>query len=270
LIAAPRQPVIPRWQYACACALALLAAVAVRAQAVPSPVGGTLAATSDYIYRGVSQSDGHGALQADLHASASAGTFAGVWVTTRDDDFEPGTSGEMQLYVGQRIRLSNAWSATVAGRADYFVGGPARHSDDYQEISAALSWLDRYTLSLTAIPNAVRYQPVVYQYGGAQYEYYEVYRSRALVADAAGQWLLRERLFGGGLYLIAAAGYYYASRPDHHPPPAVDYVYGNAGLALAWSRWRVDVGYFAAQRQAGELFPYPVAKRLAGTVSWQF
>jgi len=269
LIVAERFTTGPIWL--CACAAALLWPHAGRCQDQPGPIGGSLAATTDSIYRGVSQSDGHGALQADLHASSSAGLFAGVWASTRDSDLEPGTDGELQVYLGRRFSLGGAWSATVSGRADYFVGGAARHSDDYQEISAALTWLDRYTLSLTAIPNAVRYTTVVYQYGGLQYEYYEVYRSPAFVADAAAQWLLREGVFaGGGLYLTAAAGYYYASRSDHHPPPAVDYLYGNAGLALEWRRWRIDVGYFAAQGQARELFPYPVAKRLAATVSWQF
>jgi Bacterial protein of unknown function (Gcw_chp) len=266
---APRQLAASGWL--CACALALLAPPPACGQSEPGPIGGSLAATSDYIYRGVSQSDGHGALQADLHAGSSGGTFAGVWGSTRDSDLEPGTDGELQLYLGQRFGLSADWSATVSGRADYFVGGSAHHSDDYQEISAALTWLDRYTLSVTAIPNAVHYSTVVYQFAGYQHEYYQVYRSPAFVADAAGQWLLREGLLGdGGLYLTAAAGYYYASRSDHHAPPAVDYLYGNAGFALEWRRWRIDVGYFAAQRQAAELFPYPVAKRFAGTVSWQF
>jgi len=255
----------------CACALALLVPHPLRAQTDPGPIGGSVAATSDYIYRGVSQSDGHGALQADLHASSAAGTFAGVWASTRDSHLEPGTDGESQLYVGQRFSVSDAWSATVSGRADYFVGGPAHHSDDYQEISIALTRLDRYTLSLCAIPNAVHYTSEVHQYAGIWYHYYEVYRSPALVADAAGQWLLPKRLPGGGaLYVTAAAGYYYASRPDHHPQHAVDYLYGNAGFALDWQRWRIDVGYFAAQRQAAELFPYPVARRVAATVSWQF
>lgn len=257
------------WLYACA--LALLAPHAARGQAEPASVGGSVAATSDYIYRGVSQSDGHGALQGDLHASSSAGTFGGVWGSTRDRDLEPGTEGEIQLYLGQRFNFGGDWSVALSGRADYFVGGAADHSDDYQEISAALNWLDRYTLSITAIPNAVRYSTVVYQYQGSQEEYYKVYRSPAFLADASGQWLLREGLLGGaGLYVTAAAGYYYASHPDHHPPPAVDYVYGNLGFALEWRRWRIDVAYFAAQRQAAELFPYPIAKRLAGTVSWQF
>lgn len=264
----PGQPAASGW--VCACALALLAPRAASAQTDPAVVGGSLAATSDYIYRGMSQSDGHGALQADLHASTQAATFAGVWASTRDRTLEPGTNTALQLYLGQHFNLSGGWSATLSGRADYFVGGPARHSDDYQEVSAALGWLDRYTLSLTAIPNALRYSTVVYLNQGIRQEYYAVYRSRAFVADASGQWLLLDRLFGGELYLTAALGYYYASQPDHRPPPAVDYLYGNAGLALEWRRWRVDLGYFAAQDQATELFPYPVAKRLAGTVSWQF
>jgi Bacterial protein of unknown function (Gcw_chp) len=269
LIAPPRQLAVPGWL--CACALALLAPHPALGQAEPGPIGGSLAATSDSIYRGVSQSDGHGALQADLHASSLAGTFTGIWATTRDSSLEPGTAGETQIYLGQRFSLGSAWSATVTGRADYFVGGPAHHSDDYQEISAALTWLDRYSLSVTAIPNAVRYSSVTYQYDGYSHEYYQVYRSPAFLADVAGQWLLREGLLGGGaLYLTAAAGYYYASRSDHHPPPAVDYVYGNAGFALEWRSWRIDVGYFAAQSQAAELFPYPIARRVAGTVSWQF
>ena len=45
---------------------------------------------------------------------------------------------------------------------------------------------------------------------------------------------------------------------------------GEAGLALERRRWRLDLGYFAAQSRAGELFPYPVARRFAGTLSWQF
>lgn len=258
------------WGWLCAGALALAWASPARCQSESAPVGGNLAATSDYIYRGVSQSDGHGALQADLHASSPGGAFVGVWGSTRDRDLEPGTSAEMQVYVGQRFSLGADWSATLSGRADYFVGGSPHRSDDYQEISAAFSWLDRYTVSLTAIPNAVRYSTVVYQAAGYQQEYYEVYRSAAYVADAAGQWLVRERLFGGGLYLTAAGGYYYASRPDREAPGGLGYLYGNGGLALAWRRWRIDLGYFAAQRRGDQLFPYPVANRLAGTVSWQF
>src|SRR5256886_13905349 len=42
--------------------------------------GGSLAVTSDYIYRGVSESNGRAALQADVHADTPQGTFAGARV----------------------------------------------------------------------------------------------------------------------------------------------------------------------------------------------
>jgi hypothetical protein len=256
-----------------ACSLVLVAllwAPAARSQSDPGLIGGSLAATSDYIYRGVSQSDGQGALQADLHLGLDSGTFAGVWASTRDRSLEPLTPAEVQVYLGQRFALGGAWTATLSARSDYFVGGDPDHSNDYQEISAAFTWLDRCTLSLTAIPNAIRYSYVQSQYQGYPVEYYQQYRSAAFVADGSSQWLLREGLLGGGLYLTAAAGYYFSSRPDHQPLTALGYLYGNAGLALEWRRWRIDLGYFAAQSRAAQLIPYPVARRVAGTVSWQF
>jgi hypothetical protein len=267
---AAARPRVVAGAVACACALMLLAPHPGLCQSAPVAFGGTLAATSDYIYRGLSQSDGQGALQADLHLSTDGGTFAGVWFSTRDRNLEPGTAGELQFYIGQRFALRGGWSASLSGRADYLVDGDADHSDDYQEITASVSWLDRYTFSLSAIPSATRYTTVTYYYGGVPEYYYLVYRSAAFGADASGQWLLREDLLGGGLYAITAAGYYYSTRADPRHAPGIGYLYGNVGLALAWRRWRIDLGYFAAQNRAGELSPYPVARRLAGTVSWQF
>ena len=256
-----------------ACCLALLSLVRApiaRCDSDPGPLGGTLAATSDYIYRGVSQSEGQGALQGDLHLSLASGTFAGVWASSRDRSLQPDASAEVQVYLGQRFAGGSSWSANVSGRADLFVGGEANHLNDYEEISAALTWLDRCTLSLTAIPNAVRYSFAQYEYQGYPIGYYQRYRSGAWDADGSVQWLLREGVLGGGLYVTAAAGYYYASRPDNAPVAAVGYLYGNAGLALERGRWRIDLGYFDAQSRAAQLFPYPVAKRLAATLSWQF
>lgn len=253
-----------------ACALGLLWPDPGHCQSDPASFGGTLAATSDYIYRGVSESDGEGALQMDLHGSTAGGTFAGVWASTRDRELEPRTPGEVQLYLGQRFALSGAWSATLSGRADYFVGGSPYHSNDYQEISAALSWADRCTFSVGVIPSAVRYTLAASPGFPPRY-YYETYRSAAFVGDASGQWLLHRRASGGALYATAAAGYYYAAHPSEaDDAPGMGYLYANAGLAFEWRRWRVDLGYFTAQSHAAELFPYPVANRLAGTVSWQF
>jgi uncharacterized protein (TIGR02001 family) len=261
----PGKPATPAL---CVLALLVLAGSAGRAwcqEDSAAALGGNLALTSDYIYRGVSESDGHAALQADLHATSPGGAFAGLWASTRDRDLEPGAADEMQLYLGERFGLGADWTATLTARADHLVGGSQQASDDYQEVTAAFSWLDLWTLSLTAIPSAARYGAYPPpEYGS--YVYQRLGRSAAFVVDSSAQWLIT-----GPLYATAGAGYYHASSRSDEYLQAVGYAYGNAGLAYQRGRWRLDVGYYAAQRAATELFPYPLANhRFAATLSWQF
>jgi uncharacterized protein (TIGR02001 family) len=217
--------------------------------------GGNLAVTSDYIYRGVSESNGRAALQADLHADTPAGTFAGAWASTRDQSLDPGARYDFEIYLGRRIDLASAWNATVSARSHYFVGRDQESSNDYQEISGALAWLDRWTVSLSVIPNAVRY-----------WYYRRLSRSPAGIADTTGQWLI-----GKGLSVTGGAGYYRSSGTGAGRQAATGYAYGNMGLAFERRRWRLDIGYFFAENQARELSPYPLAsQRVAGTVSWHF
>jgi uncharacterized protein (TIGR02001 family) len=217
--------------------------------------GGNIAVTSDYIYRGVSESDGRAALQADLHANTPGGTFAGAWASTRDRSLEPGSGYDFEIYLGHRFDLSTAWNVTLSARSHYFPGAAGEASDDFQELSAALTWLDRWTVSVTAIPNAVRY-----------WYYTRLTRSPAWIADSTGQWLI-----GQGLFVTGGAGYYRSSGTGARRLAATGYAYGNAGVGFERRGWRVDVGYFLAEHQAQELFPYPVANhRVAGTVSWHF
>jgi len=217
--------------------------------------GGNVAATTDYIYRGVSESNGHAALQGDLHAETRGETFAGVWASTRDRSLEPGSRYDLDLYLGHRIELSSAWSASVSARSHYFESTAGEPSDDYQELSGALSWLDRWTVSLSAIPNSVRY-----------WYYRRTTRTLAWIGDTSGQWLIAR-----GLFLTAGAGYYRATGTGPRALAATGYGYGNVGAAYVRRGWRLDVGYFLAETQAQELFPYPIANRqLAGTLSWHF
>lgn len=217
----------------------------------PFSFGGNLALTSEYIYRGLSESDGHGAVQGDLHVS-DAGLFAGVWASTRDSDLIPYANYDLEIYLGKRFDLGNEWSATVGARSHYFVNASGL-SDDYQEISASIAWLDRWTFSVSAIPNAVRW-----------YEYLRLGRTPAWVAETSAQWLIY-----GGLFVTGGAGYYYSSSIGGEP--GAGYVYGNAGLAYEYRRWRVELGYFFAQNEALEVSPYPPPSRhIAGTVSWRF
>jgi uncharacterized protein (TIGR02001 family) len=219
-------------------------------------LGGVLAVTSNYIYRGVSESNGHLALQADLHADHS-GTFLGVWSSTRDHTLDPYAYYDLEVYVGHRFALGSSWSATLDARSHYFVGGAQREgSADYQQAGASLSYLDRWNFSVAALPNAVHY-----------WFDERVGRSLAWFAETSGQWLVLDR----GLFVTAGAGYYHATSNGPGIRRGAGYPYGNAGIAFEHRRWRIDLGYFLTQGNARRLFPYPIpSDRFAGTLSWRF
>lgn len=218
--------------------------------------GGEVALTSDYIYRGVSESDGHGAVQADLHAFSPDGTFLGVWASSRDSDLEPGANALLDLYLGHRFTLGGSWAAVLAGRARNYLGASSSEpSANYQEVSGTLNYLDNWSVSLTLIPNAVRY-----------WFYARLSREPAWVTDTSGQWSL-----GHGLSLTGGAGYYRSQGSGSGIDRATGYAYGNAGIAWERGHLRADVGYFLTQQAAARSFPYPVAEhRFAGTIAWRF
>jgi uncharacterized protein (TIGR02001 family) len=236
---------------------ALLASTGTRAEGVGSAVtfGGSLVLTSDYIYRGVSSSNNNGAFQADLHLAFREGTFFGIWGSTRDGTLEPYNDYELEIYLGHRFDLSNAWSATLSARGHYLLGGQPEVSDDYQEVSAALTWLDVWTVSVTAIPSAPRY-----------WFYERLSRAPAFVAEMSAQWLLLDRLF-----LTGGAGYYHATGTGPGIEAANGYAYGDVGLAWEHRHWRLEVGYYLTGHKAEQLMPYPSAnEQVAGSVIWRF
>jgi len=67
--------------------------------------------------------------------------------STRDHALEPNAGYDFEVYLGRRVELASAWNASLSVRSRYFVGGSQEASNDYQEISGALTWLDRWTLS---------------------------------------------------------------------------------------------------------------------------
>jgi len=217
--------------------------------------GGSLVATSDYIYRGVSSSNNEPAVQADLHLSFRDGTFIGVWGSSRDGTLDPYANYEVEIYLGHRFDLTPAWSATLTGRAHYFLGGQQEVSDDYQEVSAALTWLDAWTVSLTAIPSAPRY-----------WFYDRISRAPAFVAETSAQWLLVH-----GLFLTGGAGYYHATGTGPGVEAATGYGYGDVGIAWEHRHWRLEVAYYLTGHKAEQVMPYPSAdEHVAGSVIWRF
>jgi uncharacterized protein (TIGR02001 family) len=213
-------------------------------------VGGDVSYASAYIFRGITESDGNGAAQVDLHASTSAGTYLGVFVSTLSRVQGRGPHFELEEYLGHRFNLSQTWSAALTAVNYSYLDSNLPLSGDYQELSASLTYLDRWTLSVSAAPNAVRYV-----------QHYRLGRYPAYVADLSGQLPLV-----GPLFATAGVGYYSLTGPE----PG-GYLYGNAGLAFEYKALRMEAGYYATQERAQELFPYGEASnRVAVTISWHF
>lgn len=243
------------------CALALTGLVVPVAQAVT--VGADVDVTSDYIYRGLSESGDHPALQMDLHASTAGGTFGGVFASSLDRHVDPYAAGEADPYLGQRFMLDSSWNAALTAYSHNYVGGAQEASDDYQELAASISYMDLWTASLSAVPNAVRYA-----------DGHRAGRYPGYIAETSAQWLMATGLFltgGVGYYSVDGGTYRISGNGPLVHLARAGYAYGNVGLAYQYRRWRLDVGYFLTEHQAQELFPYPTANRhVAATLSWQF
>jgi uncharacterized protein (TIGR02001 family) len=213
---------------------------------------GDITYTSDYVFRGISETAGRSAGQIDLHLTTRGGTFLGAFASTlghlwRTPYEDLGWDYELEEYLGHRFDLSPSWSATLTAVNYSYLGGNAPVSNDYQELSAAVSYLDFWTVNVAAVPNAVRYD-----------RGHRLGRYPAYTLDASAQFPIVGRLF-----VTAGAGYYTSDRTG--------YAFGNAGLAFEFKSLRLEAGYYVAQDRARTLFPYGRAgNRFAGSVSWHF
>ncbi|MET0582887.1 MAG: TorF family putative porin [Pseudoxanthomonas sp.] len=107
------------------------------------PLSLSLAATTDYVFRGVSQTDGGPAFQAGLTYSAPFGIYAGVWGSNVDF----GTGGfETDYFVGWNTDLSDSWNLDL-GVTRYTYSGDKGLSGDYDEVIGKVTWSGPVTLT---------------------------------------------------------------------------------------------------------------------------
>lgn len=111
---------------------------------------GTLAAnlglTSDYVWRGTSQSQGEFAAQAGLKWSASNGAYASAWGSTVQFDPHTRADTELDAVLGWAGALSPDWSLD-ANLTHYRY--PSTAVDlDWTELAGTLSWQRDYWLQL--------------------------------------------------------------------------------------------------------------------------
>ncbi len=199
-----------------------LAAAALAPEAQAQRWGGTVGLSSDYVYRGLTQSQHDPALQLDLHYYGSAGWFAGLWMTSVRRDSGDSTTAEFDPYAGFQLPLAEDWSARAAvAYHEYPWNNPGHHYDN-AEVFGTLAYADRVFLTLSYSPDAL----VEARYGDVS--------GHATVAYelAVHQPLPYALSFNGG------AGYY-----DLQQAVGAGYLYWNAGFGYDLGRWQLNLSY---------------------------
>ncbi|WP_028766574.1 MULTISPECIES: TorF family putative porin [Shewanella] len=114
-------------------ALLLSSLVAVSAQAA---VEANIGATSNYLWRGVSQTDDAVAIQGGIDYSHESGFYAGTWAS--NVDFGDDTSYEVDFYAGFGGNFTDDFGYDI--NYLYYAYPDADASVDFSEVTAALSW----------------------------------------------------------------------------------------------------------------------------------
>jgi uncharacterized protein (TIGR02001 family) len=223
--------------------------------------GGSLALTSDDIFRGISQTCGHPAAQADLHYRGAGGqsagqAFAGLWGSAGLGATACGKAREFNVFAGYSVQLAADSAATVTYTHYGYPGGAytieplAGYRYDYDALEAQWAWQDQLYLTLAWTPDALRYG------------YYSVVRDRRALSYGV-QW---HRPLRDGFSLAAGIGY------DEIPDPAgTGYGLWNAGLGYTLGALQVQVGYFGTSRRAERLFgSYVAGNRASVSAVWRF
>ncbi len=232
----------------------LVAAFAATASAAAAqtaqPWGGALTLTSDYVFRGVSQTDGQVAVQADLHAQSGGGWFAGAWASTVKPAPSYDTSHELDLYAGRGWALSDRWAATIAAVGYLYPDAPPYSHYDAYELSAAFRFDDRLSLSVAVSPDARRYSVAGWSPRG-QTRAYEL--------------SLRQPV-AGPVAVLAAAGFY-----DTDALFGESYRAWDMGVAARLGPIDLALQRFGVDAEARRLFGADAADgRWVLTVGWRF
>ena len=215
-------------------------------------LGGSLDVTSDYIYHGLSQSDGDPAVQGDIHYRSGSGgatgeNFIGLWGSSIGR-YATGGTYELNAYAGRTFLIDS--DSSVTAKYVHYAYPDTRGSQhyDYDEISATWAYQDRFFLTAAWTPDTARYS-----------EHAIGLCCRVASYDAAVHQSLSP-----AFTLSAALGYDELSGIS-------GYAYWNAGIDYAIGAFQLDLAYFGVESRARYLYGDMLAgNHWVGTVVWRF
>ena len=117
--------------------------------------GGYLTLTTDYVKRGVTQSDSNPALQLGAEVGFDNGLFLGVWSSTVDIDNGPARQRDLEVnyYAGYVFDISNSWQISVGAVAYDYPGQTGNVDYNYAEYLLGSNFKDRVWLEFAYSPD---------------------------------------------------------------------------------------------------------------------
>jgi len=124
--------------------------------AVAAELTGYAVLTTDYVFRGVTYSDSHGAVQLGGDVSLDSGFYLGAWASTVDISNGPGRQRDVEFdyYIGYGLDVSNKWGVGANVVSYNFPGAEGPFDYDYVEYSLTSNYNDRARrITMSFIPN---------------------------------------------------------------------------------------------------------------------
>jgi uncharacterized protein (TIGR02001 family) len=226
-----------------------MAAAAPRSSAADS-WGGSAAATSDYLVRGISRSNHGAALQTDVHVATDSGLIGGVFASTVEFDAGDRRNVELHGFLGFARQVSGAWRVKLsAGYYGYAWNDSGSHYN-YAELGFEATYDDWLDIDAVYSPDAPRY---VTGRGLAAIT--------AKSADITARTPWRHRL-------AASAGVGYSQLGG---PGGGGYAYWSAGAVVDLAPWSLSLAYVNTSAAAAALFYDAAARsRWTATAIWRY
>ena len=193
-------------------------------------VVGGLTLTSDYLFRGVSQTLGEPAVQVYVGAETDSGLYGYVWISNVDfaPDGEPddGARYEINAALGFAADLSDRWSIDTTLVRYLFPGNAADVSYDYTELLVTLGYAERVAATVG-------------------------HSDRVFGADAGGTFyaLTLDQEWAAGFSLAARGGYY-----DLRSAFGASYAFSDLAVSRAFGAVDLTLAWHDTYGNAEEIF----------------
>jgi uncharacterized protein (TIGR02001 family) len=210
---------------------------------------GSVAAATDKVLRGISQTDGEAVLLLDAYRRADTGWALSVGWASPVYRLQGGKD-EWTLGLSQVWQLDPDWVLQLAAGAYRYTGDPAVRLRSYKEFSAALGWQGRLQATLSVAPDYTGYAA-----GGV------ITNGRVVTYELGAH----QRLTGR-LVLDLGAGYSNLQNIQGR-----SYAYGSAGLSWGWGAAQASLVRIDSSAEARGTVAAPRAGgRWVGSLSWSF